>query len=340
MALHGKEKIWYVFNRLVDARDETIGNIVGLHPMDDLNDHFSHPDFINIIDKLETEKVAKFISLPSDQTYLKYQVKILPGFDDYHKKLWEDPQYRKFSRDKYPPKGLPKNRLYFNGASEVDLTLSKEENKNRYLTIGKVAEIYRLSVEDQASIYENNLTPEQVKEVQDIEMISSRSLKELSSSITSSLSQPKIKITNPPNYDAEIAGLFRQMVERKDGKSQIPHDSSIAFSIFYSNSRDLILNGSIVLSCPTFNGENDLVFSKLFNNPGKTFTKKQLEEEISIKITKDFHKIIENLGFKGDLAKIFFSVSKTSIMFKNPISNDDLAKMGLTLVRLNKTNNS
>jgi len=95
-----------------------------------------------------------------------------------------------------------------------------------------------------------------VKEVQDIEIISSRSLKQISNSITISISQPKIKITNLPNYDTEIARLFRQMVERKDGKSQITHDNSIAFSIFYSNSRDLILNVSIVLSRPTFfNGE-------------------------------------------------------------------------------------
>lgn len=107
MALHGKEKIWYVFNRLIDARYETVGNIVGLHPADDLNNHFSHPDFINIINKLEKEgRAAKFIGLPTDQTYLKYQVKILPGFDAYHKKLWADPEYRKWCGDKYPPKDL------------------------------------------------------------------------------------------------------------------------------------------------------------------------------------------------------------------------------------------
>jgi hypothetical protein len=294
MALHGKEKIWYTFNRLIDARDETVGNIVSLHPMDDLKDHFTNPDFINIINKLETEKVAKFISLPTDQTYLKYQVKILPGFDDYHKKLWADLQYREYSGDKYPPKDLTKNKLYFNGASEVDLSLSKEENKNRYLTIGKVAEIYRLPEEEQTRIYNNNLTPEQVIEVQNTETVLLKSFKNFSSSIKSSLTLPKNNITVPSNYDAETVGLLRQMVEQKDGKFKIPLDNDIAHIITYPSGRDIVLNGAYVLSHPTFNGENDLVFSKLFNNPGQTFTKKQLEEEISIKITKDFHKIIEN----------------------------------------------
>ena len=30
MALHGKEKIWYVFDRLIDAREETVNPCRGL----------------------------------------------------------------------------------------------------------------------------------------------------------------------------------------------------------------------------------------------------------------------------------------------------------------------
>ncbi len=245
MALHGKEKIWYVFDRLIDAREETVGNIVGLHPADDLNKHFSHSDFINLMKKLEQEKAAKFISLPTAQTYLKYQIKILPGFDAYHKTLWADPQYREFSRNKYPPKDL--------------------EVRN-------------------SNTHSNN-----------------------------------------------------EIVNQIDSNASTTSDKSSPYTITYSTNRDIILNGLMVLSRPTFNGENDLVFSYLFKNPGKSFSKKEIEEAISQKIAKDFHKIVENLGFKGDLAKMFFSISKNDVMFRNQVSSDDLVRMGISLVHLNKT---
>lgn len=333
MALHGKEKIWYVFDRLIDAQEIATGNVVGLHPADDLNLHFSHPDFIDVMKKLEQEKAAKFISLPTDQTYLKYQIKILPGFDAYHKKLWADPQYREYNGDKYPPKGVEVRKGYFYSDDEiVDLTLTKKENENRHLTAGKVAEIYNLPKDQREKIFKDVLTSEQVQEAISLEFASAKFLDQLPK-----LDDINVGLTSDPNYEAEMVGLLRQMVEQKDGKTSLPKSDTVAYNVTYSTSRDIILNGLMVLSRPTFNGENDLVFSHLFKNPGKSFTKKELEEAISQKIAKDFHKVVENLGFKGDLAKIFFSVSKNDIKFRNPVLNDDLVQMGVTLVRLNKT---
>jgi hypothetical protein len=221
MALHGKEKIWFLFNRLIDARDETVGDIVGLHPMDDLHGNFSHPDFINLLSKLEYEKVAKFISLPTDQTYLKYQVKILPGFDAYAKKLRADTGYRKWC----------------------------------------------------------GIEPD----------------------------EPEKTVALPNSSDLTIT---------------------------YTNAREILLNGMFQLAKPNLDGENDIVFKYLYDHPNQSITKAKLEAELKIKVAKPFHKIVENLGFKSDLSRAFFSVSKTAIEFRNPVTKDALAQLGITRFKL------
>lgn len=222
MALHGKEKIWFVFNRLIDARDETVGNIVGLHPMDDLHGNFSHPDFINLLNKLEHEKAAKFISLPTDQTYLKYQVKILPGFEVYAKKLRADVGYQKWC----------------------------------------------------------GIEPD----------------------------EPEKAATLPSSLDDLI--------------------------ITYTNAREILLNGMFQLAKPNLDGENDTVFKYLYDHPNQSITKAKLETELKIKVTKPLHKIVENLGFRSDLSRAFFSVSKTAIEFRNPVTKDALSHLGITRFKL------
>jgi len=101
--------------------------------------------------------------------------------------------------------------------------------------------------------------------------------------------------------------------------SDKPPDSPTYNYMVTYESRDILLNGKSIAR-PNFDGENDLVFNYLISNPNKKFTRKQIEEEIKIKLKKTLHKIVENLGFKGDLRKLFFNVSGSSIQFNNPIS--------------------
>lgn len=71
----------------------------------------------------------------------------------------------------------------------------------------------------------------------------------------------------------------------------------------------------------TFSGENDLVFDLVYKHPNKTYTKKQVEEEIKQELKKDLDKIVENLGFVGELRKAFFDVSSKAIRFRNPVTD-------------------
>lgn len=109
-----------------------------------------------------------------------------------------------------------------------------------------------------------------------------------------------------------------------------------ALWITYSDkTREILLNNLFILSKPNFNSTNDLVFSYLYRNPNKIVTKKELEREATNSpITKRLHDIVQELGFKKDLNKAFFSVSKTQMTFRNPLTEQDLIDLDLPKIRL------
>lgn len=94
MSLAGKEKIWFLVNRLNEEREVTsAGQPVSLHPMNDLNGLYPTNDLIQLVEKLEKDKVVKLVNLPTDQTFNKYQFKLLSEFDNYAQELRKDPKY-------------------------------------------------------------------------------------------------------------------------------------------------------------------------------------------------------------------------------------------------------
>jgi flagellar hook-associated protein FlgK len=340
--LHGKEKIYFLVNRLIDERDITpSGQLIGLHPTNDLNNLYLPQDFINLLDKLEKEEnAAKFISLPTDQTYLKYQVKLLPGFDKYVAKLEEDPGYLDWSGKK------PKPKNYFSKERRIDFSKSKEENKDKYISVGQIEELMKMPKDERAKIEKNNLTQKHLDDIDSFQKNlkdTAKAMKPRLEAMFANIKLPDLShITQshmveayapPPNYQAQSVNLLRQLVEKQKAEDAKSEDK-VVLTITYSSSRQLVMNGVFQLSRPTLNGVNDLVFNHLYQNPGKTFGKQELEAAIGQNISKTLHKIVENLGFKGDLAKAFFSVSKNDISFRNQITRDELNDMGLGNIKL------
>lgn len=107
------------------------------------------------------------------------------------------------------------------------------------------------------------------------------------------------------------------------------------YEIFYTKQRQVLLN-NLEIAKPDFDSENELAFSFLIDNPNKKHTKADVEKAIGKSLTKTLHKIVENLGFTGDIRKAFFDVSKDSICFKNPIKQEDLDKLGIVKLKLPK----
>lgn len=131
---------------------------------------------------------------------------------------------------------------------------------------------------------------------------------------------------NPVNYLLEIvdSSFFsgsdkdRDNLRHTEGVVNIEDMERINYHIIYTEDRRVMLNGLIELARTNFNGENDLIFSFLYKNPNKTYSREDLENACKTKFTKAFNKVVENLGFYRGLKKAFFDVSKNSIRFNNP----------------------
>jgi hypothetical protein len=106
----------------------------------------------------------------------------------------------------------------------------------------------------------------------------------------------------------------------------------VAARLTYNNKRELEINGHL-LSKPNFESDNDKMFYHIFQNPNRAISKKEIEEEMKIKIgSKKFTQMISDLRFKGLLKKLFFpNVSAQAIFFRNPIYMKNLCEEDVLL---------
>lgn len=141
-----------------------------------------------------------------------------------------------------------------------------------------------------------------------------------------------LKIQQEPEYQ-EFTG--KKPINLPEQTHELEEITEIVYEITYTKSREVLLNKLLLISKPDFNSENDLFFSFLYENPNKTFKISEIEAKIGT-LTKDIHKILENLGFTGDIRKVFINASKTSICFSNPITRSDLEKLGINIIKLPK----
>lgn len=135
------------------------------------------------------------------------------------------------------------------------------------------------------------------------------------------------KIQNQPKNDTKTA-----LPDTKEN----PINNEILYQITFSMNCEIILNDLVILSKPNLNSENNDVFSYLIEHPNKTIKKKDIETHIGRSIGKDFHKIVENLGFAGDLRKTFFKVSNNAILFRNPITKAVFDQLSIQPLKLQK----
>jgi hypothetical protein len=249
MTLHGKEKIWFLINTLSDERALiSDGEPVGLDPMQDLNNHYKRYDLINLLGKLEEENVARLNHEPTDQTYMKYLIDLLPNFDKYIEKLEEDPEYLEWSGKKYAQKDSLHNKSSLNEINEVDFTLSKEENQSRLLTVGKIVELYKLPRNDRARILRENLTSEQNQGLIGIIFAINKPFGELKDALNKSkVTTGLVKhqgLTNNISHEAESVKILRQLLADSNEKNK--PDSNLTSPRYLQKDKMLIFCNQIV----------------------------------------------------------------------------------------------
>jgi len=113
--MSGKEKIYFLLNRIEDKRILTPkGQPVLIHPANDLNNNYSIVELSQLFIKLETdEKILKVLKEPTRIMTVNldpysgfedgcYHLELLPAFDEYYSKIRQEPEYQEFTGKKLP----------------------------------------------------------------------------------------------------------------------------------------------------------------------------------------------------------------------------------------------
>ena len=113
------------------------------------------------------------------------------------------------------------------------------------------------------------------------------------------------------------------------------YQADILYQITYSSyTREIKLN-NILLHKPDFDRENERCFDYIFKNANKIITKQELEKANGEQLKKELKYIVRDLGFTGDLIKVFFSgLSNQKVMFTNPITKQFAFKHDLPILNL------
>lgn len=109
----------------------------------------------------------------------------------------------------------------------------------------------------------------------------------------------------------------------------IKSDDDILYELKYNPTNRKLLLNNFLLSKVRFDSENEKFLGFLFENANAVLTKEQIETGIGQKLQKTLNKIIDNLGFRGDIRKAFIDLSKEKICLRNPITRRTLKQLGL-----------
>jgi|GEM_PF-3429726 len=123
----------------------------------------------------------------------------------------------------------------------------------------------------------------------------------------------------------EIAREYRQSKQLEEIEMKDP-----VYEVKYSEKSREILVNNFLLKKPDAFGENEIVFAYLYKNPNRAIPLEDIKKEMGEEsLTKSIHKILENLGFSGELRKAFFKVAGTKVLFRNPLTKKDLEELGI-----------
>lgn len=125
---------------------------------------------------------------------------------------------------------------------------------------------------------------------------------------------------------------YHQAINASSDKTQVSPE--LKYEIYYTPNREILLDNKYLLLKPNFNSENEVVFSYIFANQNRKISRDEIETKTKIKLSKALPDIVEKLGFKGDLKKVFFSVSSDAVEFRNPVTKEMLSKLGIERIKL------
>ncbi len=113
----------------------------------------------------------------------------------------------------------------------------------------------------------------------------------------------------------------------------------IVYEITYNDhTNEITINDRFILTTPQDDSENKYFFKYVYENPNKYIRLKNLKSEVKrsfkCSVDKRPHHIINDLGFKGDIHKAFFKITQKTVFFRNPVTQEDLDKLGIRKLKI------
>ena len=129
--------------------------------------------------------------------------------------------------------------------------------------------------------------------------------------------------------EIKILDGFKKYISDQNLNSYLEEKEKTAvLKMSYDNHR-LKIN-EIVIAKPHFESENDYFAVYITNNSGGKLTNLEFAKFKRGKMTKKFDQIINDLGFKNNIKKLFFpNISIKAVEFRNQITPEDMKKAGV-----------
>lgn len=116
----------------------------------------------------------------------------------------------------------------------------------------------------------------------------------------------------------------------------VPEPESLGkYFVSITPTRKVMLNNTFVLSSPNFDTENHQFIEYILEHEGEKLTKNAIEKDANIELKKSFHATLSDLGFKGEIRKLFFEANKNTVKFRNNVPESDLSTLEIDVEKLN-----
>lgn len=121
--------------------------------------------------------------------------------------------------------------------------------------------------------------------------------------------------------------------------AEMEHEADTLYKITYSeHTREIKLN-KMVLANPQSDSKAVNFFEYVYANPNKPIEVKDIEGTAAFTLSNNIQDILRDLGFKGNIRKVFFPVAtKNKVMFVNPITKQYAIKNDLPVIKFSKDN--
>lgn len=338
--LTGKQKLYFLLINIKNQKEITPSNRpVKLHPANDLNNRLSKYDLDYLFEKLEVdEKVIKVRKTEEKYKPRFYQmdsgcylIDVLKRFDEYFSQIELEPEYQKFT-GKRP--STPKSQ------SKIQFEPNRKAVEKIWNVLQEIEEKRQLGSDDKSIRLTRYLS--NVKDADKLYGERNRILEKLQS--LKAITKPHKAKVGAFNYWSLRPSENYQKVFKKYQKATRAYQQSKqmeevkikdpVYKVKYSEqTREILINNFILKKLRSFS-DNDAIFAYLYKNPNQDKSDNDIKDGTGLKTIKDLNKFLDNIGFKGELRKVFFKVAKNKIRFNNPISKKHLKEVGIEYLKL------